>query len=185
MGSIAHKLGATMVVGLAVAPAAAQDLPCRAHLVPCNLAHHFSGSVSWTSAIESVAGKTTETVTVHVARGKARCEGSVASTDPGATSGRIAGEGLVVLETGIGTDEDDAAPWYRLAVACPGVDGVPAAMNGSEMSSYKQPRSGSLARVQGSREEEHPDADPVNGVTGTLLLRWSLAQEGGAAPAAR
>ena len=154
-----------------LAAAAEEPPPCRMYLVSCNIGYAYSGTFSWTAVVESQAGKTTETVTARVAGGKATCEGVTAD-------GPVKGEGLVTVETGLGTDDDPAQPWYRIAVACPGPDGAPARMGGGELSTYKQPLKGGLAVLKGAHEEEHPDSDPVNGVKGTLRLSWALSRSG-------
>lgn len=157
---------ALLAFPLTAAAAEPEDPPCKAYLVPCNLGSSYSGTFRWVSVVQSPAGKTAEDVTAKVTRGKVRCLGSVE------------GEGLLTVETGIGTDDDPQQPWYRIAVACPGAGSEPARMNGSEWSTYKQPRKGGIAVLEGSLEEDHPDVDPVNGVTGTIKLTWSLSQAG-------
>jgi len=153
-------LGSLLVA--AALPALAQnDVPCRPYLVPCNYADHFSGTFHW----ESVLGDERESVTATITNGKAVCSGS------------SNGPGLVAVEFGLGTDDAPTQPWYRVAVACPTTR--PAEMNGTEMSTYKQPTAAREPRVlEGSSQDENPDADPANGVTGTLKLRWSLKRKG-------
>ena len=169
------SLACALLAGAAAPTAPEEPPPCRMYLVPCNLGEAYSGTFQWTFVVEGPAGKTTETVTARVVRGKTTCEGSVVSTDGSTQTGPIRGNGLLTVESGLGTDDDPAQPWYQIAVACPGVDGAAARMGGGETSTYKQPLWG-LASLEGSHEEEHPDTDPVNGVSGTVRLRWSLSR---------
>jgi hypothetical protein len=162
---------------VALPPVARADDPpaCKAYLVPCNIASPYSGTFHWTTVLQSSAGKTTEDVTVRILKGKAVCEGSIVTTDPSETGGSIKGDGLVVVEWGTGTDDDPKLPWYRVAVACPGMGGsAPARMDSDHMDTYKQPRRQGFAVFEGSTEEENPDADPDNGVTGTMRITWKL-----------
>jgi hypothetical protein len=165
-------LGSALVAGPLAA--GAQEQPsCQARLVPCNLGHHYSGTFRWTCVAKSDAGTTTEDVTVHVVRGKARCEGSVVSTDPSATTGAIGGDGLLVVESGTGTEEDSSRPWYRIAAACPGVDGSPAQIDGGEFNTFRQGRRG-YDLLEGALDEEIPGDE--NGGGGSLRLRWKLTR---------
>ena len=160
-------------------PAHADDPPaCRAYLVPCNIGGHYSGTFHWVSVLQSSRGKTTEDVTVRILHGQAACEGSIVTTDPLETGGTIKGDGLVIVEWGTGTDDDPKMPWYRIAVACPGMGGsAPASMDRDSMETYKQPRQKGFAVFEGSTDEENPDADPDNGVTGTMRINWKLSRE--------
>jgi hypothetical protein len=119
--------------------------------------------------------KVTEAITVHVTRGKVRCEGTVTSTGSSAETGPIRGEGLLAVEWGKGTDDDPDEPWYRISVACPDIAGpAPTDVSGG-LGTYKQPRRKGFAVLEGATEWEHPDADAVNGVTGTQSLKWSFS----------
>lgn len=169
-----------MVIGTAlvfarVAGGAPEAPPCKAYLVPCNIGQHYSGTFHRNSVLESSGGKTTEDVTVRIVQGKARCDGSVSSTDPSQKTGPIQGDGLLVVEWGTGVEDDPALPWYRIAVECPDLEGHPPEMRGGGLDTYKQPRRKGFAVLEGSHKEENPDADPVNGVTGTVSLEWALS----------
>jgi len=145
----------------ALAIALAQSsLPCRPYLVPCNYGEFFNGTLHWHSTLADV----TEDVTVTVTAGKAVCTG---------TSN---GPGLVVVEIGRGMEDAPDQPWYSIAVACPTTR--PAEMNGSEYNTYRQKSVPEPKLLEGKIEEEHPDADPVNGVTGTIKMSWSLKRRG-------
>lgn len=160
--------------------AATEDLPCRYDLVPCNLGQSFSGTFSWTTTLEFSGGKTTEEVRATIVGGRVSCDGSVVSSDPGAAAGPIRGEGLLVVETGVGDDDHPGAPWYRVAVACPGPDGSPARIEGGQRDTYHQLQKGGVAVLEGSIDEENPDADEINGVTGRVKISWSLRSAKGA-----
>ena len=161
--AVRFVLVASALIALPLAARAEDPPACKSYLVPCNIAGAYSGTFHWVTVLQSSAGKTTEEVTVRILRGKAVCEGS------------IKGDGLVVAEWGTGTDDDPKMPWYRVAVACPGMGGSgPPSMDGDHMDTYKQPRRRGFAVLEGSIEEENPDADPDNGVTGTIRISWKL-----------
>jgi hypothetical protein len=173
-----------MVTGLALIACSftigAEDAPpCRPHLVHCNIGDAYSGTFHQVSVLEYAGGKVTRDLTAHVTLGKVRCEGTLASTDPSVPAGAIKGEGLLIVEWGVGTDDDPGMPWYRIAASCPGVDGsTPVGADASDMDTYKQPRRSGFALLKGSQEEQHPDADPNNGVTGSIRMEWSLSRDG-------
>lgn len=152
--------------------------PCRSHLVHCNIGDAYSGTVHRVSVLMSATGKTSEDITVHILRGKARCEGTITSTDASVQTGPVKGEGLLIVEWGA-AGEDAPEPWYRIAASCPGPGGSsPARTDSNDMDTYKQPRRSGFSLLKGSVQDEHPDADSVNGVTGTVRLEWSLSRDG-------
>jgi hypothetical protein len=161
---------------LLVSPLVADEEPaCRSHLVPCNIGQHYSGTVRWVSTLATSAETVTDDVTARVTRGRVACEGSITRNGPSGRAESIRGGGLLVVEWGRGTEDDPDAPWYRIAVACPGAGGPAPADMTDAVETYKQPRRKGFAVLEGAVQEEHPDADPVNGVTGTWSLKWSLA----------
>lgn len=205
-------------------PAAAQldEHPCRPHLVHCNYAEHFSGTLRRRSVLEVKGDKqaaggilsvVTEEIQVEVRDGRAVCQGRVVDREESWSRGTmesrrrrggvIQGEGLLAVELGRGTEESEDQPWVRISIACPtaaGEDTIETFRNGGstqverftsrppEMDSNgwvteKQPTSADYLVMTGRVSEEAPEADPSNGVTGTVTFEWSLTRK--AAPAAR
>lgn len=204
-------------------PAAAQldEHPCRPHLVHCNSAEHFSGTLHRRSVLEVQSDKQVgglvstiiEDLTVEVTDGRAVCRGSARDREEGWSSGRmesrhrrggvIQGEGLLAVELGRGTEDSEDQPWVRISIACPtaaGEDTTETFRNGGslqvqrfasrppEMDSNgwvteKLATSADYLVMTGRVSEEAPEADPSNGVTGTVTFEWSLTRK--AAPAAR
>jgi len=174
----ACRRGATIasVCLLAALPArvgvAEEELRCNPHLVHCNYAQYFSGRVQWRASIEvsgdPSAGSKTE-ITATIEKGKATCSGTVDGQ-------AIRGEGLVAVERGAKMEDDPGQPWYWIYVSCPEPDGrVPDIME-TMIQTYKQKDTAGFKTLAGEIEEDHPDADPPNGVTGRIALEWSLSR---------
>jgi hypothetical protein len=120
-------------------------------------------------------------------------------TNVGNETGRISGQGLLLIQFGTGTDEDRKQPFYRIAVVCPPArrpgDTAPAVARWGhgEMETFKQPYgpTNSSGRepvrpdvLRGQMEYESPDADPGNGTTGTEVLTWYFCRGQNCAPPA-
>lgn len=163
---------------LAVAPAAAEEqLPCRPNLVPCNYAEHFTGKVHMRSVLKAAnpPSEQMEEYTVTIAAGKASCTGSIDGKP-------VSGAGLLAVERGTSSDEEPGQPWYSITVSCPGRDGTTPNIDNAQIKTYERKDTTALEVLAGKSQEEHPDADPVNGVSGTVAIEWSLTRPGHAKP---
>ncbi|MEO7966488.1 MAG: hypothetical protein ABIT38_21530 [Gemmatimonadaceae bacterium] len=164
-------------VGIAVA--------CEMKVVPCNYGHLYTGTFSWTSTLTSATSNYSEEVHVAIANGKATCVGTVHETQKNTNplSGSLSGPGLFAVEF-----ENDSAgkPIYRITAACPtfaypqtadaaATPSRPAELGHNDRTTYEQPATGvALASLQGSSTYPSPDEDSVNGVTGTVTVKWTL-----------
>jgi hypothetical protein len=162
---------------------------CQHIVVPCNYAHLYSGTFNWTIGLSGSAASYRESVQVDVRNGVAVCNGSAIDTDQGRTrTGAITGRGLIAVEF-LDQYVDSLRAHrlaYRITAACPSPDwpatddaaatpSRPAELGQGEQSSYDQPATGGIGmNLDGSSSSPNPDADPSNGVTGLISVRWSL-----------
>lgn len=121
-------------------------------------------------------------------------------------TGVVAGPGLIGIEFGMGgthsevdedVDLDPDTPSYNITIACPTAEmtitgggettvtpSEPARWGSSgEFSTYDWPGDFSQGGLKGTSSWSHPDSDPLNGVSGTMSVTWSLTK--GPLPAAR
>ena len=167
-----------LVAGPAPAVAEEATLPCRPHLIYCNYADHFGGTIHLKSVLkvesDPAAGSTVD-ITVTVTAGKATCAGTIDGQ-------AIRGAGLLAVERGGSMEDAPGQPWYDITVACPDVDGAEPNFSNASIKTYKQKDTGGFRTLAGKVAEENADADPANGVTGTTTLEWSLSRSGTARP---
>lgn len=172
---------ASFLVVSSPAGSAEQYLTCRPDFVSCNYGEHFSGTLHWRSVLKTAgdpangrpAEVIAEDVTVTVADGKTTCSGTMLGK-------AIKGSGLLAVERGTSMEDAPDQPWYQISASCPGPDGkVPDIMN-TDIQTYKQKDTTVFKTLTGSLKDQHPDADPDNGVTGTIQLDWSLTRKGNA-----
>jgi len=160
---------------VAPAPATAEEEPsCRPYLIYCNYADHFSGTIHWKSVLKvegDPASGSSEDITVTVAGGKATCAGTM-------NGKAIRGPGLFAVERGASMEDAPGQRWYAISASCPDEDGKTANIDNALIKTYKQKDDSGLKTLTGKLEEEHPDADSLNGVSGTTLLEWSLSRSG-------
>ena len=160
------------------APAAAEDqLPCRPDLVPCNYAEHFSGTIHMRSVLKATNPPSESVVdfTATIVAGKATCAGTIEGHG-------VKGAGRLAVERGTHMEDAPGQPWYEISVACPDVDGRTPSIDAAQMKTYKRKDTSGFKSLTGKTEDEHPDADSVNGVSGTVTLEWSLSRSGDAHP---
>jgi hypothetical protein len=165
------RLAFAAAAAAAVPVAAGEPLPCRPTFVPCNYAEHFSGTLHW----KSVLGAETDELTVTVVDGKAACRGSLGGT-------KVQGPGKLAVERGISMEDAPGQPWYDISVSCPEPDGRVRDVVAGQIRTYQRKDGTGFTALAGKVDEENPDADPANGVTGTIHLDWSLSRPAGAAP---
>jgi hypothetical protein len=162
---------------------------CQHIVVPCNYAMFYSGTFDWSSGLSGPGGSYSETVLVAVTNGVAFCSGTATDAGNGRSrTGAITGPGLIAVEF---LDEfvDSLRIHrlvYRITAACPSphwpatadepaTPSRPAELGHGEQGSYNQPATGlGMKNLVGSSSDTSPDADPANGVTGLVSVRWSL-----------
>jgi len=159
---------------------------CTFTVVPCNYAHHYSGTFSWSVNLSGEAGSNELGLLVGVTDGKAACTGSEISRQPGGTSwtGHIVGPGILGIEFLPGAR---GSLTYRITVACPsarfpdhpdGSTGRPSepARLGSSYSIVIDPQRAEVVgdTLTGTLNFPAPESDPLNGVTGSVAVQWKL-----------
>lgn len=157
-------------------------LSCWMTVVPCNYAHLYSGSFVWSGALTGTHGRTTINVTVNVIRGVASCSGAQQMSGQGNSStGPILGSGLFAIEF-----EEDSLnrPVYNITAACPSPDhpdmggpSRPAKLGHNEQQTYQQPVDPQFVDLVGTLSYPDPATDALNGVSGTVSVRWDLKRD--------
>lgn len=166
---------------------------CLHRVVPCNYSHFFSGVFSWKIGLNGPKSTYSENVEVIITNGVAVCNGAATQREHGQSlTGAITGTGLIAVEF----EADPIHTWvYKITAACPtpawpatqdseATPSQPAELGHNEQNSEKQPAGGvgltlqqaiaQLARLQGSITYPSPDTDPLNGVSGSVTVSWSL-----------
>lgn len=149
------------------------------------------------SSSASSTQRRTETVVVTVTKGQAVCAGTLiedrATTGDVPTRGKlratISGKALFAVEFGHSGGKD----YYLVTVACPSeagtdstqnlktlawdgnsISSTPPELDGREMQSDKQPATAIGMNLTGTITFPAPEEDPVNGVSGTVTVKWDL-----------
>ena len=150
------------------------------------------------SANVTATSQRTETVTATVTNGKAICAGTLNedrnTTGDQPTRGKlrstISGPGLFAVEF----DKDESGKlYYLVTVACPSEAGTDSTfdlktggkdgelieatapkLDGREMQSDKQPATAVGVSLSGTITFTNPDEDRLNGVTGSVTVKWDL-----------
>jgi hypothetical protein len=162
---------------------------CVMKVVSCNYGPLYSGLFSWSRNLISPGSEHKESVQVKITDGVAKCLGTATDTENGRSiTGIIDGPGLFAVEF----EPDSHFPMaYRITAACPtpaypaipedGVEATksqPAELGHNDQNSEKQPaKEIAQASVEGTIQYEAPETDPVNGVTGTVAISWSLKRK--------
>jgi hypothetical protein len=148
----------------------------------------------------------TEDWIVEVKEGRAVCRGTVQGLEEswsgGTLEGRrrrggtISGDGLLAVEFGRGTEDNPNQPFVQISIACPTAAGQdtlesfrnggsfevqpfrsdPPDLDGNGWATGEQATPADQRVLTGHFSEEAPEADPVNGVTGTITFDWSLTR---------
>jgi hypothetical protein len=179
------------------APSGQAAQECKFAVVPCNYAHLYSGTISWTESTNSSAGSFNATVGVTVKDGVGVCTGSetsVSISQFGRTSrtGTIGGKALVAVEFDFyeevsgSANQPNRPMGYKVTAACPSADypatsdgsaatpATPAELDGRERSSYPQLATGVEQKQLNGSNSSKPEEDTVNGVTSLLVVKWDL-----------
>lgn len=145
-------------------PAAWSD--CRADsLAGWNCARYYSGTVTFRSELAVAAeGRSAVTITASIAAGRVTCR--VEGTDVE----RFEGAGMLAVIT----EGPIAGGTYDIVLWCPGEAGEAMTRDAYPVVEIRKRRAASFTLLEGSDAWEHPDADPVNGVSGSETVTWSL-----------
>jgi hypothetical protein len=148
-------------------------------VVHCNYAVHYDGTITWQVKLDGPKYHYLETGGLTFLKGLGFCSGSVTITDQGVTTtGTIGGSGLVAVEF----DENaQVGKYYVVTAACPSVAGMgspvtPPQLDGREHQSYPQPSTLTPGNPLKGSTTSHPDDDPVNGASSTVIVTWDLTK---------
>lgn len=164
-------LAVSLVLARGQAPLPAQEAGpwsgCRTDsLSTYNCAQYYNGTVSRTAELKTADGTETLSIVATVTAGRVSCR--IKEGD----GPEFEGPGMLAVEHG-GTGNSGR---YIIRVWCPGAEGErPTRADSPVIDTYEQ-RSADYAALEGKDAHEHPDADPVNGVSGTETIAWRLTR---------
>ncbi len=139
---------------------------CRADsLSGFNCAGYYSGSVTLTSELRGSDLAQTRRVIATVTDGRVSCQVSDSEAGEFGGAGMLAVTHEAALAVGGG---------YSISVWCPASEGEQSHRGDDAMIVIMQQRAPDYAVLEGRDEHEHPDADAVNGLSGTETITWSL-----------
>ena len=138
---------------------------CRADsLAGFNCAHYYDGTVSLTSELKGSVQRSRRVVAT-VTGGRVVCKVSGSDVEEFEAPGMLAVVHEATQVVGGG---------YGISVWCPEEAGdTPRRGTEPQITIMKQ-RAANYATLEGKDAHEHPDADAVNGVTGTETITWAL-----------
>jgi hypothetical protein len=159
---------------------------CTMTVVPCNYAHLYDGTFSWSINLRGQYSSEELSVMVSIVGGRANCNGSQATRRPDGFSwtGTIVGPGLLGVEFILDSTDSLA---YRITAACPSAR-FPDHADGSQGrasepaelgSSYSfetdlQRARGAGQAIAGTLNYPAPETDALNGVSGAVAVQWNL-----------
>jgi hypothetical protein len=129
-----------------------------------NCAQYYSGTVSYNSELKTPDGTEVRSITATVTGGKVSCK--VKTPDGPAFDG----PGMLAAEhSGTGTSGQ-----YNIKVWCPESAGARPTRNDYPVIDTYDQQAADYATLAGKDSHEHPDADSVNGISGTETIAWQL-----------
>jgi hypothetical protein len=129
-----------------------------------NCARYYDGTVTLTSSLKTPQGTTTTAITATVTGGKVTC------TVNNGEAPEYSGPGMLVVEHAGTTN----AGKYAIQVWCPESAGKRPTRESYPVIEEQDLDAPDYAALAGKDEHEHPDADAVNGVSGTETIAWNL-----------
>jgi len=137
-------------------------------LATWNCAQYYSGTVTLVSALKAPSAGVDErkAVTATVTAGRVNCR--VKSND----TPEFEGPGMVaVVHDGTGN-----AGGYEIHLWCPEESGRRPTRRDYPVIDVIDQQAGDYATLDGKDAHEHPDADSINGVSGTETFTWHLVR---------
>ena len=159
------------------------DPDCVMKVVACNYAHLYSGVFSWNSVLKAPNSSTVIVMQADIDGLRVTCSGTETVTDNGVSHVmKSQGNGLVAVEF---KNDEDKRPVYNITVACPSpgdadTPSQPAELGHFDQQTYDQLTTAAGGPISpgvdliGSSTYPNPDNDAVNGVTGDVVVKWSL-----------
>lgn len=129
-----------------------------------NCAQYYSGTLTLTTELKGSDFHQTLSVVVTVTAGRVTCQLK------GSEVGEFGGPGMLAVE-----HENTAnAGEYRIDVWCPEAAGTRPDRADDPLIKVMTQRAADYATLEGKETNDHPDADPANGVTGSETITWRL-----------
>jgi hypothetical protein len=156
---------------------------CESKVVFCNYAHLYKGVFSWNDALRGGNSSTVIVMQADIDGLSVKCNGTETITGQGTTQVLTSnGSGLVAVEFKV---DDTMRQVYNITVACPSPGNADTPSQRAELGhfdqqTYDQQTTNAGVPVTpgvdliGSSSYENPANDPVNGVTGTVTVKWNL-----------
>lgn len=132
-----------------------------------NCASYYSGTVTLASRLKAPGVDEQTSVVATVSAGKVTCKASYPDTPEFTAPGMLAVE----------HDNNANAGGYEIRVWCPEGPGIAVQRRDSPAIEILNQESRDYRTHEGKESYEHPDADEVNGVTGTVTTTWSLVRK--------
>jgi hypothetical protein len=135
-------------------------------LATWNCAQYYSGTVTMTSELKASGVDDRRSLTATVTMGRVSCRVKTTEAPEFEAPGMLA-----VVHGGTENSGD-----YEIMVWCPDAAGERPSRRDSPVIHVMNQRAADYAALDGKDAHEHPDADSVNGVTGTETLTWHLVR---------
>jgi hypothetical protein len=135
-------------------------------LATWNCAQYYTGTVTLSSELKASRVNERRAVTATVTAGRVSCR--VKSND----APEYEGSGMLVVEH----DNTEKSGGYEIKVWCPEAVGKRPTRRDYPVIEVMDQQAGDYATLDGKDAHEHPDADAVNGVTGTETITWHLVR---------
>jgi hypothetical protein len=133
-------------------------------LATWNCARYYTGTVTRKSELKGQNFRETWSITATVTAGRVTCS-VVKDEDPAFEAPGM----LVVAQEGT-----TGSGGYGIQVWCPSEAGERVGRSDSPTIEIMDKTAKSYATLVGTESYEHPDADSVNGVSGTVAVTWDL-----------
>jgi hypothetical protein len=132
-----------------------------------NCARYYSGTVTLTSELKGADLRQTYHVVATITAGRVLCKVK------GSEVGEYEGPGMLAVEHSSNMN----AGGYSIDVWCPEEAGTRPTRRDSPLIRVMKQRAADYAVLTGKDPHEHPDADPINGFSGTETIEWALRRQ--------
>jgi len=160
-------LAAVSPAGLAAQRAPAWTACKTDSLSTYNCASYYSGTVTMNSTLKATGVNQFTVVTATVTAGKVSCRLKTEETP------EFTAPGMLMVEH----DNNQNSGGYEIKVWCPDEPGKRVTRDDYALIEVMKQESRDYTRLDGQESYEHPDADDVNGVTGTVTTSWHLERK--------
>jgi hypothetical protein len=160
---------------------------CVPKVVFCNYAHLYSGVFSWNYVLRGPGSSSTVIAQADIRGLDVTCNATETIAAKGSDTHVFIskGKGLVAVEFKV---DDENRKVYNITVACPtpgnkDTPSQPAELGHFDQQTYDQLKTDSGVVVSpgvdlcGTSSSPAPEADDVNGITGTVVVTWELRRK--------